>query len=175
MMEKKNEKTKQAQEQKVDTASLLEDVTKKKLEALSLELSHKVTLLVKDPDLSAEVIGLIDEAINGAFPIGRAAGMKKEDMQHLTDSLKETISQFMSPLFVERVEKYKQLYHSQRMVSSHLVSALRQSEIIGNIHESGSELMCGLKPGEDPKPLKTTLAEAGAMFVPVLEKALTCS
>lgn len=174
-MEKKNEKAKQAQEQKIEAESLLEDVTKKKLEALSLELSHKVTLLVKDPELSVEVIGLIDEAINGTFPIGRAAGMKKEELQQMTDSLKETVSQFMSPLFVERVEKYKQLYHSQRMVSSHLISALHHEEIIGSIHESGSNLAVGLKPREESKPLDTTLAELGTMFVPVLEKAISCS
>lgn len=174
-MEKKNEKAKQPQEQKIEAESLLGDVTKKKLEALSLELSHKVTLLVKDPDLSVEVIGLVDEAINGAFPIGRAAGMKKEELQQLTDSLKETVSQFLSPLFVERVEKYKQLYHSQRMVSSHLLSALRHAEIIGSIHESGSDLAGGSQPREESKPPGTTLGELGSMFVPVLERAMDCS
>ena len=170
--EKLNEQAQQPQEQKTELENQLEDMAKKKLEKLSLDLAQKTTLLVNNPDLSVEVLKLLDEAINGAFGIGRTAGLKKEDMQKITDSTKEIVSKFLSPIFAERVEKYKQLYQSQRMVTSHLTSALRHAEIIGNIHESNSELMDCPKGEKDSTVLGTTLAGMGAMFVPIFERAL---
>lgn len=169
--EKKSEKAEQPQEQKTEYEKLLEEVARKKLETLSLESTQKAISTVNDPDLSIEVGKILDEAINGAFDIGRAAGMKKEDLQKMTDSLKETLSQFLNPLFVERVEKYKHLYCYQRMVTSELISALRHFEIIGNIHETNCDLMTASKEKGSPA-LDTTLAGLGAAFVPILEKAI---
>lgn len=170
--EKLNEQAEQPQEQKTEFETQMEDVVKEKLEKLSLDLTHKATTLVNNPDLSVEVIKLIDEAINGAFDLGRAAGMKKEDLQKITDTAKEIISQFLSPVFVEKVEKYKQLYSCQRMITSHLTSALRHAEVIGNIHESSGDLMGCQKEENGSTSLGTTLAGLGTLFIPMFEKAV---
>lgn len=170
--EKLNVQAHQPQEQKNEFETIVEDAAKKKLEKLSLDLAQRTTLLLNNPDLSVEVIKLLDEALNGAFDIGRTAGMTKEDLQKITDTTREVTSQFLNPIFVERIEKYKQLYQSQRMVTSHLTSALRHAEIIENIHESSSELMGCPKGEKDTTVLGTTLAGLGTMFIPMFEKAL---
>lgn len=93
------------------------------VEKMKLKYSAKVNVLVEDEVLRAKLHDIISEVVNEAVLTGRAAGVPEDVMKSATESFENIAKNFGCLSDSVRAETYKKLYHNQRIITAHLMSA----------------------------------------------------
>ena len=146
-----------------------EKFVKEKLEELKLKYSAKVNVLVSDKELQTKLHEVVAELTDEAMTLGCATELTENGIEQLSSYMKDFIGSVSSPTDAARATMYKNLYHNQRIITSHLQAAAQ----ILQLQVGEYELL-----GEDPflSPLsraaKNTVGTIGSAFAPfVMEKA----
>lgn len=114
-------------------------VINEKKEELKLKFSAKVNVLVSDKELQEKLHKVVSDAIDEGIVIGKVEGLRPEAMDFMTGSVKELIERVSNPTDAQRASKYKQLYYNQRMISTHLESALQFANAQVATYETGEQ------------------------------------
>lgn len=126
MKEEKNdvqavERVETAQQQSVKDSK--EEEFREETEKIKLKYSAKVNVLIKDKDLREKLHELLSEAVNEAVMLGQIKGVPEDMVKSITDTFADAFKGFGCLSSAYQAETYKKLFHNQRIITAHLMSA----------------------------------------------------
>ncbi len=123
----KEEKNKVQEPEQLNAASGIKDGWENKIheeiEMLKLKFAAKVNVLTEDKDLREKLHEVIGEAVDESMTLGQTTGVSEDMMKSLNDTFSNALSGLRCLSSVSRAETYKKLFHNQRIITAHLMSA----------------------------------------------------
>lgn len=101
----------------------MENVIREKAEGMKLKFCAKVNVLIEDKELCEKLHEIISDAVNEAVATGQVLGVPEDMMKSVTDTFAEAARSFGCLGSATRAETYKKLFHNQRIITAHLMSA----------------------------------------------------
>lgn len=92
-------------------------------EKLKLKFSAKVNVLIEDKDLREKLYEVIGEAVDESMILGQIKGAPDDVVKSVTDTFENVAKNFGCLSDTIRAETYKKLFHNQRIITAHLMSA----------------------------------------------------
>ena len=115
------ERVETAQQQSVKDSK--ENAIREEVEMLKLKFHAKVNVLIEDEDLRQKLHELVSEAVDEAVTWGQVEGVPDDVLKSVTDSFANTANKLGGFSSAVRAETYKKLFHNQRIITAHLMSA----------------------------------------------------
>ncbi len=100
-----------------------EKALREEIEKLKLKFKAKVNVLIEDKDLQEKLYELVSEAVNEAVIWGQVKGVPDDVTNSLTETFENVARNFGCLSSSVRTETYKKLFHNQRIITAHLMSA----------------------------------------------------
>ncbi len=130
-MNMKEEKNKVPEPEQVETAPQaeasakegMEKAIREESEKLKLKFAAKVNVITEDKDLREKLHEVVSDAVDEAVSMGQVAGVPEDLMKSVTESFENAARSLGSMSDASRASTYKRLFHNQRIITAHLMSA----------------------------------------------------
>ena len=117
------ERVETAQQEKDSLKDSKEKAICEEVETLKLKFHAKVNMLIEDEDLRQKLHELVSEAVDEAVIWGQVKGVPDDVTNSVTETFENVARNFGCLSSSVRAETYKKLFHNQRIISAHLMSA----------------------------------------------------
>ena len=117
------ERVETAQQEKESVKNNKESAIREETEKMKLKYSAKVNVLIEDKNLREKLHDVISDAIDEAVIWGQVKGIPDDVTNSVTETFENVARNFGCLSSSVRAETYKKLFHNQRIISAHLMSA----------------------------------------------------
>lgn len=117
------ERVETAQQEKESVKDNKESAIREETEKMKLKYSAKVNVLIEDKNLREKLHYVISDAVDEAVIWGQVKGIPDDVTNSVTETFENVARNFGCLSSSVRAETYKKLFHNQRIISAHLMSA----------------------------------------------------
>lgn len=123
----------------------LSEQMEKEMEAIKQEFKEKAESIAISEDQKEVIQELLDDAIKKAYILGKAS---ETDLSEISKAAADRIGDFYKqttePSAAERAEKYKDLYHNQRIITAYIQGVVQLLQAQIQLMESDGNLFTSI-------------------------------